>query len=134
VSLVERKSKLYLIRKVPAKTAADVGRAMVGMLWRYRRHVRTITADNGAEFCAHELVADKLKTDIYFANPYSSWERGLNENFNGLLRQYIRKGTDLRTVTDKQIADAQRALNLRPRKCLGYKQPAVVFDKLRGAA
>ena len=134
VSLVERKSKLYLIRKVPAKTAADVGRAMVGMLWRYRGHVRTITADNGAEFCAHALVADKLKTDIYFAYPYSSWERGLNENFNGLLRQYIRKGTDLRTVTDKQIADVERALNARPRKCLGFKQPALVFKQLRDAA
>ena len=134
VSLVERKSKLYLIRKVPAKTAADVSRAMVGMLWRYRRHVHTITADNGAEFCAHEWVAATLKTDIYFANPYSSWERGLNENFNGLLRQYIRKGTDLRTVTDKQIADIERALNARPRKCLGFRQPSVVFNELRRAA
>ena len=134
VSLVERQSKMYLIRKVPAKSAAHVAQAMVGMLWRYRRHVRTITADNGSEFCDHELVADKLKTDIYFANPYSSWERGLNENFNGLLRQYIRKGTDLRTVTDKQIADVERALNARPRKCLGFKQPAVVFKQLRDAA
>ena len=96
---------------MPAKSAADVARAMVGMLWKYRSHVRTITADNGSEFCDHELVAEKLKTDIYFANPYSSWERGLNENFNGLLRQYIRKGTDLRTVTDKQIAEIERALN-----------------------
>lgn len=134
VSLVERQSKLYLIRKVPAKSAADVSRAMIGMLWRYRRHVHTITADNGSEFCDHELVADKLNTDIYFANPYSSWERGLNENFNGLLRQYIRKGTDLRTVTDKQVADVERALNARPRKCLGYKQPVVVFNELRNAA
>ena len=134
VSLVERKSKFYLIRKVPAKSAAEVSRAMISMLWRYRRHVHTITADNGTEFCGHELVAEKLKTDIYFANPYSSWERGLNENFNGLLRQYISKGTDLGTVTHEQIAQAQRALNLRPRKCLGYKQPEVVFNKLRGAA
>ncbi|MEM5734128.1 IS30 family transposase, partial [Shewanella algae] len=76
VSLVERKSKLYLIRKVPAKSAADVARAMVGMLWKYRGYVRTITADNGSEFCDHEQVAEKLKTDVYFANPYSSWERG----------------------------------------------------------
>ncbi|WP_370215286.1 IS30 family transposase [Idiomarina sp.] len=134
VSLVERKSKLYLIRKVPAKSAADVSKAMIGMLWRYRRHVRTITADNGSEFCDHELVAEKLKTDIYFANPYSSWERGLNENFNGLLRQYIRKGTDLRTVTAKQIKDVERALNARPRRCLAFKQPAVVFDELIKAA
>ena len=134
VSLVERKSKLYLIRKVPAKSAADVARAMVGMLWKYRSHVRSITADNGSEFCDHELVAEKLKTDIYFANPYSSWERGLNENFNGLLRQYIRKGTDLRTVTDKQIAEIERALNARPRKCLGFRQPVAVFNELRWAA
>ena len=67
------------------------------------------------------MVAEKLKTDIYFANPYSSWERGLNENFNGLLRQYIRKGTDLRTVTDKHVAEIEKALNARPRKCLGFK-------------
>ena len=134
VSLVERKSKLYLIRKVPAKSAAEVSRAMVGMLWRYRRHVRTITADNGSEFCDHGLVAEKLKTDIYFANPYSSWERGLNENFNGLLRQYIRKGTDLRTVTNEQIANIEKALNARPRKCLGFKQPVAVFKELRNVA
>lgn len=134
VSLVERKSKLYLIRKVPAKSAADVARAMVGMLWKYRSHVRTITADNGSEFCDHELVAEKLRTDIYFANPYSSWERGLNENFNGLLRQYIKKGTDLRTVTDRQISEVERALNARPRKCLGFRQPIAVFNELRKAA
>lgn len=134
VSLVERKSKLYLVRKVTAKSAEDVSRAMIGMLWRYRRHVHTITADNGAEFCDHERVAKQLKTAVYFANPYSSWERGLNENFNGLLRQYIRKGTDLRTVTDQQLAEIERALNLRPRKCLGFKQPAVVFEELRQAA
>jgi len=86
VSLVERKSKLYLIRKVPAKSATNVARAMVGMLWKYRSHVRTITADNGSEFCDHELVAEKLKSGIDFANHYSSWGLGLNENFNGLLR------------------------------------------------
>ena len=119
---------------MPAKSAADVPKAMVGMLWKYRSHVRTITADNGSEFCDHGVVAEKLKTDIYFANPYSSWERGLNENFNGLLRQYIRKGTDLRTVTDKQIAEIKKALNARPTKCLGFKQPIAVFNELRKAA
>lgn len=96
--------------------------------------MHTITADNGTEFCGHERVTEKLKTDIYFANPYSFWERGLNENFNGLLRQYISKGRDLSAVTDEQISQAQCALNLRPRKCLGYKQPGVVFNELRGAA
>ena len=134
VSLVERKSKLYLLRNVNAKSAVDVREAMIKMLWRYRRHVHTITADNGGEFCDHEQVAQALKTDIYFANPYASWERGLNENFNGLLRQYIKKGTDLRTVTDDQLKQIERALNLRPRKCLGFKQPAVVFEEMRKAA
>ncbi len=112
------------------------------MLWHYRRHVHTITADNGTEFYDHESIAQKLKVDVYFANPYASWERGLNENFNGLLRQYIPKGTNLRAVTDEEIAKVQRCkgakvqrpLNLRPRKCLGYRQPAVVFDELRSAA
>ena len=134
VSLVERKSRLYLIRKVEAKTAEAVRKAINTMLWRYRKHVHTITADNGTEFCGHELVAEKLKTKVYFAHPYCSWERGLNENFNGLLRQYIPKGTDLRQVTDKQIKWIETQLNLRPRKCLGYKQPAVVFEELRKAA
>jgi IS30 family transposase len=96
--------------------------------------VHTVTADNGTELCGHDLVAEKLKTDVYFANLYSSWERGLNENFNGLPRQYISKGPDLRTVTHEQVAQAQRALNLRPRKYLGYKQSEAVFNKLRGAA
>lgn len=134
VSLVERKSKMYLIRKVSSKNTEEVCRAAGAMLWRYRRHVHTITADNGTEFCAHENIALKLKAEVYFANPYASWERGLNENFNGLLRQYIPKGTDLRTVTDEEIAKVQRSLNLRPGKCLGYRQPAVVFDELRSAA
>ncbi|MFH4672723.1 IS30 family transposase [Vibrio alginolyticus] len=89
---------------------------------------------NGSEFCDHELVAEKLKTDIYFANPFSSWERGLNENFNGLLRQYIRKGTDLRAIADKQIAEIERALNARPRKCLGFWQPVAIFNELRKVA
>ena len=134
VSLVERKSKLYLLRKVKAKSADEVCRAMVDMLWEYRSCVHTITADNGGEFCQHETVAEQLDADVYFANPYASWERGLNENFNGLLRQYVRKGTDLRTVTDKQLADIERAINLRPRKCLGFRQPAAVFEELRKAA
>lgn len=111
-----------------SKNTEDVCRAIGTILWRYRRHVHTITADNGTEFCAHESVAKKLQTDVYFAHPYASWERGLNENFNGLLRQYIPKGTCLSTITDKEIAKAQRSLKLRPRKCLGYRQPAVVFD------
>jgi len=134
VSLVERKSKLYLIRKVKAKSADEVRVAMIQMLWKHRHYVHTITADNGLEFCGHELVAKALRADVYFANPYASWERGLNENFNGLLRQYIKKGTDLRTITDEQLSQIEREINLRPRKCLGFKQPAVVFEEMCRAA
>ena len=72
VSLVERRSKLYLIRKVAAKRASEVNKAMISMLWRYPGSVQTVTADNGLEFCEHEKAAKKLRTNIYFANPYSS--------------------------------------------------------------
>ena len=134
VSLVERKSKLYLVRKVSGKNARDVAQAMTDMPGPYTDSVKTITADNGTEFCNHEAVAEALKTDIYFANPYASWERGLNENFNGLLRQYIRKGTALKTVSDEALSSIEKQINLRPRKCLGFRQPAVVFDELLNAA
>ncbi len=71
---------------------------------------------------------------MYFAHPYSSWERGLNENFNGLLRQYIPKGADLRGVSDERVKQVQTRINLRPRKCLGFKQPQKVFEELCQAA
>lgn len=129
VTLAERKSRLYLVRKVDAKRAADVRDAIIDMLKPYAAHVHTITADNGAEFVEHRAIAKALKADVYFAHPYSSWERGLNENFNGLLRQYIPKGTDLRTITDEDVRWAEKRLNLRPRKCLGFRQPEVVFQE-----
>lgn len=104
VNLVERKSKFQLIRKMPAKSAAEVSRAVIGMRWRSQSQSDTIAADNATEFCEHKLVVKRLKTDVYFTNLYSSWERGLNERFNGLLQQYISKVTDLRTITNEQIA------------------------------
>ncbi|MCV6587826.1 MAG: IS30 family transposase, partial [Marinobacterium sp.] len=88
----------------------------------------TITADNGSEFVEHQRVSQALEASFFFANPYAAWKRGLNENFNGLLRQYVPKGCDLRTVTSEQLAQAQQRLNLRPRKCLEYKQPQTVFN------
>lgn len=130
VTIAERKSKLYILKKVPAKTAKDVAHAVVNMLWRYRKYVHTITADNGSEFCDHAFFASKLKAQVYFARPYASWERGLNENFNGLLRQYIRKGIDLRTISDQDLKRIEKELNERPRKCLGFRSPAIVFNEL----
>ena len=84
--------------------------------------------DNGLEFAEHKHVAKPLKTDIYFADPYASYQRGANKNTNGLLRQYIPKGTDLRSLTDEQLTRYQQRLNLRPRKTLSFKQPSVIFN------
>ena len=104
------------------------------MLLPLKDCVHTITADNGREFAGHEQIGAALDADIYFAHPYSSWERGANENANGLLRQYVKKGSDLRQVTDEYIQFAQSRINNRPRKCLGFKQPAVIFKELALAA
>jgi IS30 family transposase len=129
VTLAERKSRLYLVRKVGTKRAAEVRDAIIDMLKPYATHVHTITADNGSEFVEHRDIAKALDAAVYFAHPYSSWERGLNENFNGLLRQYIPKGTDLRTITEEHVRQAEKQLNLRPRKCLEFRQPEIVFQE-----
>jgi len=86
-----------------------------------------VTFDNGKEFAEHEAIASELKADIYFAHPYHSWERGLNENTNGLLRQYFPKGMDLTTATQEQVEWATDRLNHRPRKVLGFRSPYEVF-------
>lgn len=134
VTLAERKSRHYLVKRVRSKQADEVRDAIIEMLRPYAKHVHTITFDNGGEFAGHKAIEAALEAKTYFAHPYSSWERGLNENFNGLLRRYIPKGTDLRTVTDEEIEQAQRALNLRPRKCLGFRQPGKVFEEYFRAA
>lgn len=129
VSLVERKSGFTLIRKVERKTADAVGRAMTKLLKPYRRQVHTITSDNGKEFAGHEKVASALRADFYFAHPYASWERGTNENTNGLIRQYFPKGMDFTTITQQEISHVMKRLNNRPRKRLAYLTPAQVFFK-----
>lgn len=127
VTLVERKSRYTLACQADTKEALPVCEAIVEMLRPHRKLCHTITFDNGKEFAQHQYVADCLEAKVYFAHPYSSWERGLNENTNGLLRQYFPKGTDLQSVTQSQVQDAVYALNHRPRKCLGYKTPHEVF-------
>lgn len=130
VTLLERKTRFYLIKKVNSKSAADVTKATIELLMPYRAHVLTITADNGREFAHHQEIAEALDTQVYFAHPYRSCERGANENANGLLRQYVKKGVDLRLVSDELIEFAQNRINYRPKKCLKFKQPAVVFHQL----
>lgn len=127
VSLTERKSRLALIAKVPTKQAEGVKDAVLALLSPLSAHVHTITSDNGKEFARHEAIAEALDADFYFAHPYASWERGLNENTNGLIRQYFPKGCDFTTISDKDIQRAMNKLNNRPRKCLGMKTPNQVF-------
>ena len=129
VSIVERKTGLTLIKKVERKTAKAVSQAMIQLLKPYKNKVRTITSDNGREFAGHEDIAKKLKADFYFAHPYASWERGTNENTNGLIRQYFPKNRDFTTITQKEINFAMERLNNRPRKRLGYRTPNQVFFK-----
>ncbi|MFS1999755.1 IS30 family transposase [Vibrio breoganii] len=134
VTILERKTRFYLTRKVSSKSAKDVTQATIDMLLPYKEFVHTITADNGREFAGHEEIAKALEAEVYFAHPYSSWERGANENAKGLLRQYVKKGTDLRTVSDEDIERAQHRINYRPKKCLVFKQPVVVFQEMMSAA
>lgn len=127
VSLTERKSRLALFAKVPNKGAEGVKRAVLKLLRPLADHVHTLTSDNGKEFARHEAIAEALDADFYFAHPYASWERGLNENTNGLIRQYFPKGCDFTTLTQRDIQKAMDRLNNRPRKCLGMKTPNQVF-------
>ena len=129
VSLTERKSRLALLRKVERKTAQDVADAVIELLKSLPVRTHTITADNGNEFAEHERIARDLRTNVYFAHPYSSWERGTNENMNGLIRQYFPKKRSFVTITQQEIDFVMERLNNRPRKCLGFKTPNDVFFK-----
>lgn len=123
VTLTERNTRTTLVAKVFARTADQVAAAIITLLTPFKAFVHTITFDNGKEFAGHEAIAKALGADCYFADPYSSWQRGLNENTNGLLRQYFPKGQSLDLVTDKDVAFAVNRLNTRPRKCLEWKTP-----------
>ena len=127
VTLVERRSKYTLIGQVKHKTAADVTAEIVRLLAPHKERVQTITYDNGREFSAHELINEGIDCQSYFAKPYHSWERGLNENTNGLIRQYFPKGIDLRDVSKEELAFVMKRLNHRPRKTLAFKPPHDIF-------
>jgi IS30 family transposase len=132
VTVDDRKSKLRLAFPLPGKKAGAVKDAMLLLFTPIQEFVKTITFDNGKEFTQHEKLAKELNCDTYFAKPYHSWERGQNENANGLLRQYFPKAMELTDVTIKQVFDAVDKLNSRPRKCLKFKTPYEVFKELTG--
>lgn len=129
VTLVERKTLFTLAAQVDSKHAGPVTQATITLLTPFAGRVHTVTADNGKEFALHEIIAEQLDTKVYFAHPYSSWERGLNENTNGLLRQYFPKNTNLKDVTQAEVDAAVLKLNNRPRKTLGYKTPAELMRR-----
>jgi IS30 family transposase len=126
---VERKSKLTRLHKVERKTAGAIMQASLAQLSSMVERVHTITSDNGREFAAHEQIAHTLSAKFYFAHPYSSWERGLNENTNGLVRQYFPKKHDFTIITEAEVARVVERLNTRPRKTLGFRTPHEVFFK-----
>ena len=132
VTLDERKSKLRLAWPVDRKTAEAVTEAIVTLLDGFKDFVHTLTFDNGKEFARHETLAKELNCHTYFAKPYHSWERGQNENANGLLRQYFPKTIGLLEVTQQQVLQAVHRLNSRPRKGLGFKTPYEVFRQFAG--
>jgi IS30 family transposase len=129
VTIVDKKSKFTLIKKLPTKEANGVSKAIIDLLQPVKSIIHTITSDNGKEFAGHQEVSNALDIDFYFCDPYSSWQRGLNENTNGLIRRYIPKKTDFTNISDREIMMIQNDLNNRPRKTLGYKTPAEVFYK-----
>jgi len=127
VTLVDRHSKFTLMQMVNSKEAFEVSRAILKLLKPLQAIVKTITSDNGKEFAYFQEIERKLQCQFYFAEPYKSWQRGLNEHTNGLIREYIPKKTKFIDVSNRQITEIQEKLNHRPRKVLGYKTPYEVF-------
>ena len=134
LSLVERKSKLTRLHKLASKAATEVKQTSIALLAPLVERVHTITVDNGKEFVQHEEITAALKAPIYFAHPHAAWERGLNENTNGLIRQYFPKKYDFARITNADVQLVAELLNNRPRKTLGYRTPNEVFFKERYVA
>lgn len=129
VTLVDRVSKVTRIGRVATKHANVVSEIIIDLLKPMKLKTHTVTLDNGKEFAGHEEIARSLNLKVYFAHPYSSWERGLNENTNGLIRQYIKKGSSFEGITNKRISFIEDRLNNRPRKSLGYYTPNEIYKK-----
>jgi len=127
VTLVERKSRFTLIGKVGRRFADLVRDTIIRLLGPHRGKLFTATGDNGSEFVEHGRISKALDLDFYFARPYSAWERGTNEQTNGLIRQYLPKGMDLEEVAEEELDWIMDRLNQRPRKCLDFKTPYEVF-------
>jgi len=128
VTLVERKTAFMMMEKLEkGKNAKELTKAVTRLLFAYSRHVHTITGDNGTEFADHQGIAKMLKSKFFFTHPYSSWEKGLIENTNKLIRQYIPKKTNFSKLNKQQIKDIQYKINNRPREKLKFYSPKEIF-------
>jgi IS30 family transposase len=130
LTVVDRKSRMTFAVRVMSKSANEIHQATLQVLRPIRKIVRSVTNDNGKEFAKHRRTEKRLQAKIYFTHPYSSYERGSNENTNGLLRQYFpKRSTDFTRVSQRQVRVALNRLNRRPRKCLGFRTPIEVLRK-----
>jgi len=129
VTINDRATGMLLMKKVKSKEAEGVKNAAIELLQDWKPNLHKITADNGKEFAFHKIISEELMVDFYFANPYHSWERGANENLNGLVRQYIPKKTDFSLITDEYIQKVQDDLNNRPRKRFNFESPKFMFNQ-----
>ncbi len=128
VTVVDRVSLYTVCSRVLSRSAHVVSQAIIRLLRPFKERVKTLTFDNGSECVKHERIARALEATTYFAHPYSSWERGINENTNGLLRQFFPKQTDFRKISWQQVNEAVTLLNNRPRKTRGYQTPNQLFN------
>ena len=129
LTMVDMLSKFVFIRKVDGIKAKSTEEAIISCLKDKKKYIRTLTMDNGREFCNHKRFGEVLGAKTYFTNPHSPWEKGLIENCNLLIRQYFPKGTDFNSVTDEELKFVQDELNNRPRKSLGWRTPKEVFQQ-----
>ncbi len=127
VTLVERKTGFTVIGKLKNRTTASLNKRTIKLINKLPKAFKTITADNGTEFHQYKIIEEATSTQFYFANPYHSWERGTNENTNGLIRQYLPKGTSMKYLTQQQCNVIANKLNSRPRKRLGFQTPEECF-------
>ncbi len=123
--------RIYIAKLLPDRTQENVTRAIIEILSQYpKEYVKTITCDRGKEFSGYKELEDQLDCDVYFADPYCAWQKGSNENTNGLLREFYPKGMDLSLTTNDELKNILRLMNNRPRKCLGYKTPLEVMNDI----
>ena len=130
VTLIERSTNMLFMRKLAnGKNAKELARTVIHLLSPFKKHIKSITTDNGTEFACHERISKSLGVNIYFADPYSSWQKGGIENANGLIRQYVPKSETFEHVSHQQITKYSKKINMRPRKKLEFNTPYECFYK-----